>query len=184
MDDRPAAFRDVFAVREFRAIYLACALSWVGDYLARAAITVMVFQQTQSVLLSAASFAVSYLPWILGGPLLAALAERYPYRRVMIICDLARMVLIGVVAIPGLPVAATLVVLFLAMLANPPTQAARSALLPLILTRDRLVVGLAVEHVDEQAAQVVGYVAGAALAVAVNPAWPGSTRSRSASPPP
>src|SRR5204863_344914 len=114
MDDRPAAFRDVFAVQEFRAIYLACALSWVGDYLAR----------------------------ILGGPLLAALAERYPYRRVMIICDLARMVLIGVVAIPGLPVAATLVVLFLAMLANPPTQAARSALLPLILSRDRLVVGL------------------------------------------
>lgn len=168
-DDRPATFRDVFAVREFRAIYLACALSWVGDYLARAAITVMVFQQTQSVLLSAASFAVSYLPWILGGPLLAALAERYPYRRVMIICDLARMALIGVVAIPGLPVAATLVVLFLAMLANPPTQAARSALLPLILSRDRLVVGLAVNTSTSQAAQVVGYVAGAALAVAVNP---------------
>jgi hypothetical protein len=79
------------------------------------------------------------------------------------------MVLIGVVAIPGLPVAATLVVLFLAMLANPPTQAARSALLPLILSRDKLVVGLAVNTSTSQAAQVVGYVAGAALAVAVNP---------------
>jgi MFS family permease len=169
VDDRPATFRDVFAVREYRALYLACALSWVGDYLARAAITVMVYQQTRSVLLSAASFAVSYLPWILGGPLLAALAERYPYRRVMVACDLARMLLIGLVAIPGIPVPAMFVLIFLAMLANPPTQAARSALLPLILTRDRLVVGIAVNTSTSQAAQVVGYLAGAALAAAVSP---------------
>jgi MFS family permease len=156
-------------VREFRALYLASAISWLGDYLARAAITVLVYQQTESVLLSAASFAVSYLPWILGGPVLATLAERYPYRRVMILSDLIRMVLIGVLAMPGLPVAVTLVVLFLAMLANPPTQAARSALMPLLLSRDKLVVGLAVNTSTSQAAQIVGYLAGAALAASVNP---------------
>jgi MFS family permease len=169
VDERPATFRDVFAVREFRALYFACTLSWLGDYLARAAVTVLVYQQTQSVLLSAASFAVSYLPWILGGPLLAALAERYPYRRVMIFSDLLRMSLIGLVAIPGLPIGAILALLFLAMLANPPTQAARSALMPLILSRDRLVVGIAVNTSTSQAAQVVGYLAGAALAAAWNP---------------
>jgi MFS family permease len=155
------SFRDVFAVGEFRSLYLASALSWLGDYLARAAITVLVYQQTHSVLLSAAAFAVSYLPWILGGPLLATLAERYPYRRVMIFSDLARMVLISLVAIPGLSVTAMLILLFLAMLANPPTQAARSALMPLILSRDKLVVGLAVSTSTSQAAQVVGYLAGA-----------------------
>lgn len=167
--ERPATFRDVFAVREFRTLYIAGTLSWVGDYLARAAITVLVYQQTSSVLLSAASFAVSYLPWIVGGPVLAALAERYPYRRVMIVCDLARMLLIPLLLIPGLPVAALLLLLFLAMLANPPTQAAKSAMLPLILTRDRLVVGLAVNSSTGQAAQVVGYLAGAATAVAFSP---------------
>jgi MFS family permease len=164
------SFRDVFAVGEFRSLYLASALSWLGDYLARAAITVLVYQQTHSVLLSAAAFAVSYLPWILGGPLLATLAERYPYRRVMIFSDLARMVLISLVAIPGLSVTAMLILLFLAMLANPPTQAARSALMPLILSRDKLVVGLAVSTSTSQAAQVVGYLAGAALTASVNPA--------------
>jgi MFS family permease len=168
-EERPATFRDVFAVAEFRALYIACSLSWMGDYLARAAITALVYRQTQSVLLSAASFAVSYLPWILGGPLLAALAERHSYRRVMISCDLARMALIGAVAIPGMPVQAMLVLLFLAMLGNPPTQAARSALLPLLLTRDKLVVGLAVNTSTSQAAQVIGYVLGAALATAYNP---------------
>src|SRR3954453_2687456 len=113
-DEPPATFRDVFAVREYRALYLALIASWVADYLSRAAITVLVFQQTRSVVLSAASFAISYLPWIAGGPVLAALAERYPYRRVMVVCDLARMILMGLVLIPGLPVAALLVLVFLA----------------------------------------------------------------------
>jgi hypothetical protein len=167
--ERPATFRDVFAVREYRAVYLALIANWIGEYFSRAAITVLVFQQTQSVLLSAASFALSYLPWIVGGPVLAALAERYPYRRVMVICDLARMTLIALLVIPGLPIALVLVMLFLAMLASPPTQAARSALLPLLLGPDRLVIALAANATTAQAAQVVGYLAGATVAAVVNP---------------
>jgi MFS family permease len=162
-------FRDVFSVGEYRGIYLALLANWIGDYLARAAITVLVYQQTRSVLLSAASFAISYLPWIVGGPLLAALAERYPYRRVMIICDLLRMGLVGLVAIPGLPIGAVLVLAFLGMLTSPPTQAARSALLPLMLGRDRVVVALAVNATTAQAAQIIGYLVGATVAAASSP---------------
>jgi predicted MFS family arabinose efflux permease len=162
-------FRDVFGVGEYRAIYLALIANWVGDYLARAAITVLVYQQTRSVLLSAASFAISYLPWIVGGPLLATLAERYPYRRVMIVCDLLRMGLVGLVAIPALPVGTVLALTFLGMLTSPPAQAARSALLPLVLGRDRLVVALAVNATTTQAAQVIGYLVGATVAAAANP---------------
>jgi hypothetical protein len=167
--ERPVTFRDVFAIREFRAVYLALIANWVGEYLSRAAITVLVFQQTRSVLLSAASFAISYLPWIAGGPVLAALAERYPYRRVMVVCDVIRLTLMALLVIPGLPIAVLLVLLFMAMLASPPTQAARSALLPLLLGRDRLVTALAANSTTAQAAQVVGYFAGATLAAAVNP---------------
>ena len=46
--DRPARFRDVFASGEFRALYAASTLSWLGDYIARAAITAMVFDLTGS----------------------------------------------------------------------------------------------------------------------------------------
>jgi MFS family permease len=159
-----ATFREVFAKAEYRAIYLASALSWVGDYLAKAAVTMLVYQQTRSVALSAAAFAVSYLPWLVGGPLLATMAERHAYRSVMVVCDLARMALMVLVAIPGLPVGLILLLLFLATLANPPSQAARSALLPLILTGDRLVVGLSLSQSTGQAAQVGGYLAGAAIA--------------------
>jgi len=44
--DRPATFREVLAVGEYRALYLASTLSWFGDYVARAAVTALVYQRT------------------------------------------------------------------------------------------------------------------------------------------
>lgn len=160
----PATFREVFAQHEFRAVFVAGSLSWVGDYVAKAAVTLLVYQETRSAALSAAAFAVSFLPWLLGGPVLAALAERYPYRRVMVACDLIRMALMLLIAIPSLPYQAVLVLVFAATLANPPSQAAKSALIPQLLVGDRLVLGLSLNSSVGQAAQVVGYVFGAAVA--------------------
>ncbi|MFG1950991.1 MFS transporter [Micromonospora sp. NPDC048830] len=164
----PATFREVFAQREYRAVFAASALSWIGDFIAKAAVTVLVYRETQSVGYSAAAFAVSFLPWLIGGPLLATLAERYRYRSVMVACDLIRMALMVLIAIPGAPAWLILCLLFATTLANPPSQAARSALMPLILTGDRLVVGLSLNSSTGQAAQVLGYLIGAAIA-AVNP---------------
>lgn len=166
--ERQATFREVFGQSEYRAVYIASALSWFGDYIAKAAVTALVYHQTESVALSAAAFAVSYLPWLVGGPLLATLAERHPYRTVMVSCDLFRMVLIGTVAVVEMPANFLLLLLFANTLASPPSQAARSALLAVLLQGDRLVVGLSVNLTTGQAAQVGGYVAGAAIA-AVNP---------------
>ncbi|MFE9691270.1 MFS transporter [Micromonospora sp. NPDC005806] len=164
----PATFRDVFGQAEFRALFAANALSWVGDYVAKAAVTVLVYRQTDSVALSAAAFAASYLPWLLGGPVLAAVAERHRYRQVMVACDLIRMALMALVALPGMPPWAILALIFGATLANPPSQAARSAVTAQILRGDRLVVGLSVNSSTGQAAQVVGYLLGATIA-AVSP---------------
>jgi MFS family permease len=161
----PATFREVFAQGEYRAIYAASALSWLGDFIAKAAVTVLVYRETESVGYSAAAFAVSFLPWLIGGPLLATLAERYRYRSVMVACDLIRMGLMALIAIPGNPPWLILCLIFATTLANPPSQAARSALMPLILTGDRLVVGLSLNSSTGQAAQVLGYLIGAAVAV-------------------
>ncbi|GGO08137.1 MFS transporter [Micromonospora parathelypteridis] len=160
----PATFREVFAQHEFRAVFVAGALSWVGDYVAKAAVTLLVYQKTESVGLSAVAFAVSFLPWLLGGPVLAALAERYPYRRVMVACDLIRMALMLLIAIPQLPYQAVLVLIFASTLANPPSQAAKSALMPQMLAGDRLVLGLSLNGSVGQAAQIIGYVLGTAVA--------------------
>lgn len=162
--ERSATFRDVFASREYRFLFSANVFSWIGDYVAKAAVAALVLHGTGSVALSAAAFALSYLPWLAGGPVLAAMAERRPFRPVMVACDLIRMVLIGLVAVPGLPVWVMLALLFATALANPPFQAARSALLPQVLVGDRFVVGLSLQQSTGQAAQVIGLAAGASLA--------------------
>ena len=51
--ERPATFREVFAVREFRPLFGTYLLSTAGDELARVALTVLVYQRTASPLLSA-----------------------------------------------------------------------------------------------------------------------------------
>lgn len=162
--DRPATFREVLASGEFRALYAAAALSWFGDYVARAAVTALVYHRTGSVAASAATFAISYLPWLGLGTVLSALAERLPYRSTMINADLARMVLIALVAIPGLPVWAMILLLFATAVCNPPFDAARSALLPKVLDGDRYIVGVTIQNTSFQTAQIVGYVSGAGLA--------------------
>ncbi len=167
--ERPATFREVFSVREYRAVFAASTLSWIGDYFARVAITYLIFQDTRSVWLAAAAFAISYLPWVAGGPVLAAIAERYPYRSVMVVCDLVRMCLVAVLAIPAVPLPMLLGLLFLSSLMTPPAQSARSAMLPLILKGDRYVVGLSVQATFAQAAQVTGYAVGGVFAALVSP---------------
>jgi MFS family permease len=166
--ERKITFGEIFGIGEYRAIFSATQLSWIGEYMAKAAVMALVFAQTGSVALAAASFAISYAPWLVGGPFLATLAERYRYKRVMITCDLLRASLIGVVALPGLPLPAMLVLVFCVALLAPPGQAARSATLPLVLTGERVVLGLAVNQSTGQATQVLGYFAGAVVAI-VNP---------------
>lgn len=166
--ERTATFREVFAIGEFRALFGATALSWVGDYLARIAVTVLVFEQTGSAGAAAATFAISYAPWLLIGPVLTALAERLSRRRVMIVSDLVRMVTIGLVAVFEMPVPMMIGLLFLTALGNPPYDAARSALTPTILPGDKLVIGVTSIQSASQAAQISGYMVGGYLA-AINP---------------
>lgn len=164
-EDRPARYRDVFASVEFRAVFGASALSWIGDYLGKIAVSALVYQLTGSVFYAAASLAVTFLPWLTGAPLLVSLAERYPYRRVMIIADLARLMLVGVAAIPGLPLPAVPALMFLAAMLTPAFEASRSALLPTILSGDRYVVGLSLNSMSQQTTQILGLVSGGLLAI-------------------
>ncbi len=160
---RPATYSEVFASGEYRAVLGSAALSWIGDYFTKVAVSYLVFTETRSVFWSAAAFAIGYLPWVLG-PVLSAIADRYPYRRVMVAADLARMVLVAAIALTDPPVAVLIALLFATAMFSPPAEAARSALLPTILSGDRYVVGVSVQKTASQLAQVLGYSAGGVAA--------------------
>ena len=157
---RKTTFRDVFADGEFRAIWLAEFASIAGDQFARVALTVIVFQRTGSPLLTALTYALTYLPWLVGGLFLSDLADRLPRRDVMIAADLARLVLVAVMALPGMPLWALVVLLFAVATLNAPFQGARSALRATIMPDDRYTLGLAASQVTREVGVVGGFVAG------------------------
>nr|WP_255522790.1 MFS transporter [Blastococcus sp. TML/C7B] len=143
-------------------------LSTAGDELARVALTVLVYQRTSSPLLSALTFAISHFPWLIGGPLLSTLADRLPRHRVLIATDVARAVLLAVMAIPGVPLPVLLGLLLVVSLCAPPFESARSALMADVLDGERYAVAISLTTVTLQVAQVAGFLLGGAL-VALHP---------------
>jgi len=165
--DRPATYRDVFAVREYRYLFVADLTSLLGDQIAAVGLAILLYQRSGSALLAALGYATVYLPWVIGGPLLAAWADRRPGRQVMVACDLLRAVAIGIAALPGIPLPMLgLLVLGAAMLA-PPFDSARSALLPQVLNGDRYAVGISLRDAIHQSAQLVGFLGGGALVLLI-----------------
>jgi predicted MFS family arabinose efflux permease len=133
------------------------------------ALTVLVYQRTDSPLLSALTFAIGHLPWLLGGPVLSALADRLPRHRVLISADVGRAVLLAGMAIPGTPLPVLLALLFLVSLCAPPFESARSALMADVLEGDRYAVATSLTNITLQMAQVVGFLAAGAIVAVLNP---------------
>jgi MFS family permease len=144
-------------------LWLAQVLSVAGDQLARVALTFLVFYRTHSPLLAAITFAASVVPAFIGGLALSGLADRLPRRRVMIACDLIRVGLVVIMAVPGMPIAALVALLFLVTMVGAPFLSARAALYPDILAGDLYVLGTAVTLTTLQFAQVLGFAAGGAV---------------------
>ena len=107
-----ARYLDVLGQSEFRALFLANIVSMLGNVVAEVALTVLVYEQTRSPALAASVMALSFLPYLLGGALLGAAADRLPARGALVTGDVLSAVLVGAMVIPGMPVAALLGLVF------------------------------------------------------------------------
>lgn len=163
MDERPATYREVFAVREYVHLFFANVLSILGDQLAKVALSFLVFDRTQSEALAAAAFASSYIPWLIGGPLLSAYADRLPRRYVLISCDLVRAGLVVLMVLPGMPSGVLIGLLFTANIFSPPFISARAALMPEIMAGDKYVVANGLDNITYQVGQIIGFAVGGAM---------------------
>ena len=149
-------------MREFRALWTSVILSAAGDRLALVAIAVLVYDRTRSPLLAAVAYAAGYLPWVIGGLFLADLADRRPRRTVMVTCDAVRAILVAAMAVPGVPVAALVLLLFAATMFASPFEAARASITPGILPGEHYALGTAVIQTTYLTAEVTGAAAGGA----------------------
>ena len=155
-----------FSYREFRALWLARGLSLLGDQLARVAIAVLVYDRTNSPAWTGLTYALTFLPY-LAGPLFAGVADRRPRRSVIVTLDLARSLVVAIMALPGMPLPLVVALLVVVTAVSPVYDAARSAMLPELLPADSYPDGLGIFTITTEAAQVIGFALGGALVAAL-----------------
>lgn len=165
---RPS-FSAVLAIREFRAVWIAEALSQAGDQLARVALSVLVFERTGSATLTALTYALTLVPALVGGIVFSGLGDRYPRREVMVLADVARALLVGLAAVPHMPLAVLCGLIATMTLLSGPFTAAQHALLPDVLPGELYPVGMAVRQTTIQAAYLAGFAGGGFLVTALTP---------------
>ncbi|WP_031089782.1 MFS transporter [Streptomyces sp. NRRL WC-3549] len=163
-------YRAVFAVREFRAVFAAHLLSLLGVTVSELALTVLVYDLTGSPLLSALTFALGLLPYIVGGTLFAGVADRYPARRVLVTCDLVCAGCAAVMVLPGTPVGGLLALRCLVAAVAPVFTGTRTAALTEVLGEGELyVLGRSLLRIVSQSAMLIGFGAGGVLLAALSP---------------
>lgn len=175
----------VFRTRGYLALFLAAALSTWGDYLARVAVAAFVLDETGSPFAAAATFAVSLLPSIFGRSLLAPIADRVPYKYVLIVAHLLRATLVGVLILavntyqnePGQPVdAQPLLTLFallfvIELVGGPAISSSQILMTDLFKDRRLYSRALGLGTISEQVNQAIGLTLGGLLV-----AWVGAVR--------
>ena len=130
--------RATLAFGEFRALWLAEAVSIAGDQLAKVALALVVYARTGSALWSAVVYALSFLPALAGGLGLAQLADVCPRRTVMVVGALLQAIFVGVMSLPGMPFAAMCALLVGVGIAQAPALAAQNAITRDVFTDDEL----------------------------------------------
>src|SRR3989442_5972566 len=89
---RRASLLGALSYRDFRLVWSAQILSELGDWAARVALAVLVYDRTGSKVLTAAVTTVGLIPWLGIGQALAAIGDRVPRRTVMVVADVVRAV--------------------------------------------------------------------------------------------
>ncbi|WP_214107990.1 MFS transporter [Acrocarpospora catenulata] len=167
-----ATYGQVFAVTQFRALFAARLLGVMSDTLRSVALAVLVFNQTNSPLLTAVAFTIGFLPQAAGGLFLAAMADRFS-PRTLITTGYALQCAVGLLLAFGhLPVAVSLLLVAGVACLTPVTTGAAGRVLAEILTGDTYVLGRSLNYLVAVAAQLVGMAAGGALT-----AWLGVERT-------
>jgi MFS family permease len=166
-----AAYRDVLAIRDARALIGASGASQLGDWLYNAVLLGYVYSATGSAAWVGAASVGRLLPYVLLGPIGGAIADRYPRRTVLLVGDVLRLLLmlaLAAVVAAGGPVELVIAITVLASAAGCAQKPAALALLPRLVGESRLGPANALLHTVQDLGTVVGPGLGAIL-IAVAP---------------
>jgi MFS family permease len=162
------ADRNVFRVlgnRDYRRIFTAEVISDAGNFITFIALAVLVHDITGTTVAVGFALALRAIPWFTLGPVAGVFVDRADRRLVMVISDIARAVLVMVLAFTH-SVGQAYVIAFLSGCFGPFFRPARHALLPVIAPGEQYVKALAVSEIAHQGLHTIGPAIGG-LAVAL-----------------
>ena len=163
----------VFAVlkeRELRSFWMSDWVSDAGSFVTFIALAVYVNQLTGSPAAVGLALGLRSIPWFTIGPFAGVLADRLDRRAVMIASNLIRAGLVALIPF----VRATWAIYVIALASacfGPLFRSARSAMLPAIAPRGRLVPALAVIETTHQVLHTVGPAFGGLVVLLVGARW-------------
>src|SRR5215471_11903074 len=159
-------YGDALRSHEFRALFAAQAITIGGSSIAAVALTVLVYDRTGSAFLSSLTFALGFLPYVVAG-LLSGVVDRVRPRRLVNASAGASAVIALVMAAPGIPTAALLVLLFALGLLAAFSGGARNALIRSTVTDTSYVPARSLMKLASQIAQIGGNAVGGALVAGI-----------------
>ena len=168
LQPEPDASQRELRSANFAFFWLAQVTSRFGDPITLVALTFVTYRETHSALLTALAVGVATVPNALFGFFGGAIADAVGPRRAMFWCDVIRTFLIA--AIPPmlvlqLPLGFVLALAFSAGLAGAIVGPARGALVPELVTRERLAAANSLVYASDRAVEIGGALAGGALVI-------------------
>ena len=176
-DPRPASMsnREVLRLPEFRKLFVAQAISDIGDGMTFMALLLLVNELTHSpAALAVLSIAVA-VPSMVGGVFAGAYADRLDRRRIMIVSDSIRAVLVLLFVVVGtlerLPI--LYLVAFLQASIGTFFSPARGALIPRVVPQHGLMAANGMGQISRMIGGLVGTgLTGVLVATSPAPYWP------------
>ena len=169
--DRPdrIGYGRALAAGEFRALFVGQSISISGSSVAAVALAILVYRRTGSPFLSALTFALGFLPYVVGAGFLSGLVDRIRPRRLGVACDLTSGAIAVGMAWPGMPVAALLGMLAAMGLLGSLSGGARAALVRSTVAPAAFVPARSLLKLASQTAQIGGNAVGGLLVAAIGP---------------
>jgi len=160
------AVRHELRSTNFALFWLAQVISRFGDPITLIALTFVTYRATSSALWTALAVVIMTLPNALFSLFGGAIADAVGSRRAMLWCDILRVLFIGVVPAlleSGVPLAVVFFLVFLSGICGAIFNPARVAIVPALLTPDRLAAGNSLVYGSDRAVEIGGALAAGVL---------------------
>jgi MFS family permease len=155
-------------VPSFRRLWLAGLISDTGDWLLMVSLPILVYQYTGSTFGTAAAFLIELVPPVLLAPLTGRLADRLDRRRTLLLVSLAQAAALTPLLLvhdgSGLPILYAVIAVQAAL--HAVFEPTKSALLPTLVDRDRLVSANSLVALNQNIGRLVGGPLGGLLLAA------------------